>query len=177
MADALNPPDVLAQLPRMLRYARVLTRDRDEAEDLVHTALERAYGRRGTFREGGDLGAWLLAIVHNAFVSGERGKRASAARELSLAHTASEVASPSQEHAADLQFVQAAFGRLGAEHRAVLHLVTVEGLSYADAAAALDVPVGTVMSRLSRARAALREQLGDEPARPRLRIVGGDDGE
>ncbi|MCR5878154.1 sigma-70 family RNA polymerase sigma factor [Phenylobacterium sp. J367] len=169
--------DVVQHLPQMLRYARALVRDASAAEDLVQSALERAHARRATFRDGADLRAWLLAILHNAFVSAERSRRAAAARDAAAARTAPVAAEPVQEHAADLQLVQAAFRRLSPEHRAVLHLVAVEGLSYPVAAAALEIPVGTVMSRLSRARAALRAELGgaEAPARPRLRLVGGED--
>jgi RNA polymerase sigma-70 factor, ECF subfamily len=176
MGSRSNKPDVLAHLPQMLRYARALARDPDEAEDLVQAALERAHARRATFRTGEDLGPWLLTILHNVFVSAERQKRATAAREGAHALIAQTAVPPSQEHAADLQSVLAAFRRLSADHRAVLHLVSVEGLSYPEAAATLGVPVGTVMSRLSRARAALRVEL-DEGGRskPRLRIVGGED--
>jgi RNA polymerase sigma-70 factor (ECF subfamily) len=175
MGQARHQTDVLAHVPQMLRYARALARDPAEAEDLVQGALERAHARRATFRDGEDLGAWLLAIVHNVFVSGARRNRARTARETAAARDATVASEPPQEHAADLMLVQAAFARLSAEHRAVLHLVTVEGLSYPEAAAALDVPIGTVMSRLSRARAALRDALGQpRPATPRLRIVGSD---
>ena len=170
--------DVVAHLPQLLRYARALVRDAGEAEDLVQAALERAHAKRTTFREGQDLRAWLFAILHNTFVSTGRQRRATAAREAAVAQAAPTAAEPAPAHAADLLLVQAAVRRRSEEHRAVLHLVAVEGLSYPDAAQALGTPVGTVMSRLSRARAALREALGEaETGRPRLRIVGGrDDG-
>ncbi|WP_395673393.1 sigma-70 family RNA polymerase sigma factor [Phenylobacterium sp.] len=180
MADKPNLNDVAGCLPQMLRYARALARDPAAAEDLVQGALERAYARRATFRDGGDLRAWLLATLHNHFVSTERQKRASVRREAAVARDAAQTAEPSQEHAAELALVQAAFRRLSDDHRAVLHLVSVEGLSYPETAEALGLPVGTVMSRLSRARAALREQLG-EPDVPsiggqtKLKVVGGKD--
>jgi RNA polymerase sigma-70 factor (ECF subfamily) len=174
MADKPTQIDVAAHLPQMLRYARALARDPSVAEDLVQGALERAYARRTGFREGGDLRAWLLATLHNHFISTERHRRASARREADAASVAALASEPAQEHAADLALVRAAFGRLSADHRAVLHLVSVEGLSYPEVADAMGVPVGTVMSRLSRARAALRSQLGEaEAPRPKLRLVGG----
>ena len=72
--------DIVGQLGSLRRYARSLTRDSAEAEDLVHDALVRAYERRGTFRSGGNLRAWLLSIVHNAFIDGLRSRKSEAAR-------------------------------------------------------------------------------------------------
>ncbi len=175
--------DVLGQLAVMRRYARSLTRDDAEAEDLVHDALLRAYERRGSFDAGrsetgkGDsskgLRGWLLSVLHNVFIDRRRSRKAEARREAEALELAETVAAPAQEHQLRLAQVRDAFMELPEEQRAALHLVAIEGLGYAEAAATLGIPQGTLMSRLSRARAALRA-IEDGTARPaRLRIVGG----
>jgi len=185
-----NADNVLAQLPPLSRYALALTRDETAAEDLVHDALVRAYERRGTFRSGGNLRTWLLSILHNVFIDGRRQRAAEQRREEEFTQLA-EVAVPShQESAVRLQQIRRAFLCLPKEQRAVLHLVVVESLPYQEAADALGIPVGTLMSRLGRARGALRafdEGRGcvtlaaappaPKPTRPRpnLRAVGGND--
>jgi RNA polymerase sigma factor (sigma-70 family) len=166
--------DVLGQLGSLRRYARSLTRDSADAEDLVHDALVRAYERRGTFRRGGNLRAWLLSIVHNAFIDGTRSRKSEAARLEQAAHLIERSIDAPQEHSARLARVREAFLDLPEEQRAALHLVAVDGFSYQEAAAALGVPIGTLMSRIGRARAALRLMEQTVPAKPgHLRIVGG----
>lgn len=145
------------ELPALYRYARVLTRDEPAAEDLVHDALLRAYEKRHSFRPGASSRPWLFAIMHNLFVSGWRKSKAERKRNEQAANHRTDVAPPSQEHALRLRAVSEAFEELSDEHRAVLHLVVVEGHSYHTAAETLGVPIGTLISRLSRARAALRE--------------------
>lgn len=173
--------DVPAQLGVMRRYARALTRDDVEAEDLVHDALVRAYERRGGFdakraAPGTGLRAWLLSVLHNVFIDRRRSRAAEARREAELFDPA-EAAAPAQEHRLRLSQVREAFMALPEEQRAALHLVAIEGLGYAEAAATLGIPQGTLMSRLSRARATLRAmEDGTVPAASRrLRIVGGMD--
>lgn len=172
-----SPParfDVPGQLASLRRYARSLTRRGGDAEDLVQEALLRAYERRASFRPDGNLRAWLLSILHNAFVDGLRGRRAETARldrAAVLAETATEAP---QDHAVRLSQIRDAFLDLPEEQRAALHLVAIEGLSYREASEALAIPLGTLMSRIGRARAALRA-LEEGDARPQLRIVGGRD--
>ncbi|HEX2553322.1 MAG TPA: sigma-70 family RNA polymerase sigma factor [Microvirga sp.] len=177
-------PDVVALIEPLRRYARALTRDEGRAEDLVQDTLVRAYERHGTFRSGGNLRAWLLSILHNVFVDERRRHRAEARRVEEAARDAELTgpAAPSDpESRVRLAQIQEAFLALPEEQRAALHLVAVEGLSYQEAAAALGVPVGTLMSRLGRGRASLRafeEGRGRDAAgkpRPSLRIVGGAD--
>jgi RNA polymerase sigma-70 factor, ECF subfamily len=186
MIDDLNSSGgVLAQLVPMRRYARALTRDESAAEDLVHDALVRAYERRATFRDGGNLRTWLLSIVHNTFVDQKRRQQAERRYEAETAPLAEVAAPASQENSVQLAEIQRAFSNLPAEQRAVLHLVGIEGLKYREAADILDIPVGTLMSRLGRARAALRpggaeDEPGDagQPARSggraKLTVVAGD---
>ncbi|MGV6872865.1 sigma-70 family RNA polymerase sigma factor [Pseudochelatococcus sp. B33] len=184
-ADGL---DVLDQLPALRRYALSLTRDATDAEDLVHDALLRAYEKQGGFRAERGLRQWLLSIVHNTFVDRWRSRRAERRRiERLTSEMRGDPAAlqhpPEQDHALRLAQVRQAFMSLPEEQRAVLHLVTIEGLGYGEAAQALDVPVGTVMSRLARARAALRafedRPVETLPATPtnvtHLRVVGGTD--
>jgi RNA polymerase sigma-70 factor (ECF subfamily) len=176
-----KPPDVLGFLEPLRRYARSLTRDDTQAEDLVHDALVRAYERHGTFRAGGNLRAWLLSILHNTFIDHHRQQQAEARRNQGAADLIRAVAPADQESRVRLQQVQQAFLRLPEEQRAALHLVAIEGLSYQEAAVSLNIPLGTLMSRLGRARAALRafedgpDQVSGSTGgpRPQLRIVGG----
>lgn len=180
--------DVIAQLAPMRRYARALTRDETQAEDLVHDALVRAYERRATFRPGANLRNWLLSILHNAFIDTRRRRDAELRREADAAQLADTSFPAEQESSVYLQQIGRAFFALPDEQRAALHLVAIEGLAYQQAANALSIPLGTLMSRLSRARAALRAfEEGsrsvapalpappDRPARPNLRVVGGPD--
>jgi RNA polymerase sigma-70 factor (ECF subfamily) len=174
--------DVLGQLPALRRFARSLTRDESEAEDLVHDALVRAYEAKDTFRAGASLGAWLMSILHNSFVSGRRRESAERRRVEQVEAIASQVVQPSQDAAIRLAQIRDAFDALPQEQRAALHLVAVEGVSYQEAAATLGIPIGTLMSRLGRARAALRAvEEGISPSAPsflkgpRLRVVGGSD--
>jgi RNA polymerase sigma factor (sigma-70 family) len=169
--------DVIGLLGPLQRYARSLTRDESQAEDLVQDTLVRAYERRGSFRSGGNLRGWLLSILHNTFVDGRRRQAAEARRAQQAAELMDGVSPAEQEIRVRLQQVQAAFMSLPDEQRAALHLV-----AYQEAANALKIPVGTLMSRLGRARAALRGfEAGSEVSqpsqhkRPSLRIVGGSD--
>ncbi len=169
--------DPIEHLPTLRRYARSLARDPGAADDLVQDALLRAYEKRHTFR-GEQLRGWLLSIVHSTFLNGIRKQRAEQARVDRLAVIAPQRAEPAQEHSTRLAQIQAAFLDLPDDQRAALHLVTVEGLSYSEAAAVMQTPLGTLMSRLGRARAALREveaprTTKDRPSR--FRIVGGTD--
>ena len=168
--------DVVGQLGSLRRYARSLTRDSADAEDLVHDALVRAYERRGSFRTGGNLRAWLFSIMHNAFIDKLRARRSEAGRIEQAGHLADDSMPPSQDHSVRLAQVREAFLSLPDEQRSALHLVAIEGLSYAEAAEIAGVPLGTLMSRIGRARAALRELEEGAPTRGRnhLRIVGGE---
>jgi len=166
--------DVLSHLPALRRYARSLTRDADAAEDLVHDALVRAQERRAAFSPERPLGPWLMSVLHNLFIDGAR-RRASETRAVMAAgESAPAWAEAPQEHAARLGQVRTAFLQLPDEQRAALHLVSIEGLTYEEAAASLGVPVGTVLSRGSRARGRLRAFEQDGRGRPALRIAGDD---
>ncbi|MFT0859550.1 sigma-70 family RNA polymerase sigma factor [Ancylobacter sp. G4_0304] len=178
--------DVPAELPALRRYARSLTRSEADAEDLVQDALVRAYERRGSFaperaaKPGKGLRVWLLSVLHNVFVDRRRSAGADQRRSAEAVELAEAAAPPAQEHHVRLAQVREAFLALPEEQRAALHLVAIEGLGYEAAAAALGIPQGTLMSRLSRARAALRAMEDGTAGAPsgrvgHLRLVGGSD--
>lgn len=170
--DRKSPFDIMAQLGSLRRYARVLTRNDADVEDLVQDALLRAHERRDSFRKGGDLRLWLMSILHNAFIDAARARRAERQREGAAARLAPQALAAPQEDVVRLAQIRAAFFRLPEDQRAALHLVAIEGLSYPEAAKVLGVPQGTLMSRLARARAALR---AFEDGAPHLKLVGGRD--
>lgn len=172
-----NPFDVIGQLGALRRYARSLTRNAEDAEDLVHDALVNAYERKATFRTGASVRNWLMSILHNTHIDRLRRRRSAERRIDAAAELAPQSAEPTQDHSVRLKQVQSAFFALPEEQRAALHLVAIEELSYQEAAAALGIPVGTLMSRLSRARARLRS-FEDEPRQiSHLRLIGGADDE
>jgi RNA polymerase sigma-70 factor (ECF subfamily) len=168
MAAGFSAEQLQAQIPRLRRYARALTGGRDGADDLVQDTLERAWTKRALWdsdvdgREG-SLKAWLHAVMHNLFINGiKRARKTESLDEED--ESAALIAAPavSAETGAALRDLQRALARLSDEQREVVLLVGMEQLSYAEAAQALGVPIGTVMSRLSRGRERLR-QLMEEP--------------
>lgn len=174
MSDAFSV-DVAKHLAAMRRYARSLVHDAVAADDLVQQSLLRGIEGASTFRHGASLKSWLLAIVHNQFISGRRHAAVERRGLEGLAQARSDdVNEGEQEQALLLRDISARFAALPEPQRAVLHLVAIEGLSYRETADALSIPIGTVMSRLGRARAALRDA-GSLPDEPRLRLIGGRD--
>jgi RNA polymerase sigma-70 factor (ECF subfamily) len=153
----LSAADVEAQIPQLRRYARALTGDAWAADDLVQDTLERACDRWQLWRAGSDLRAWLFTLMHNLFIDGaRRAVRQHAAHRVNIDDVAGELAAPAgaTDDALDLQ---RCLLRLPDEQREVLLLVALQDLSYQDVARITGTPLGTVMSRLSRARARLRE--------------------
>ena len=148
------------------RYARALVRDRSDADDLVQEALTRALSRADKFIVGTNLRAWLFTIMHNVHVNQVRSR---AARPVEVAVDSvveSRMSEPAnQEARVELGEMMRVLDTLPAEQRQVLLLVALDGLKYEEVAAVLEVPIGTVMSRLSRAREAVRVRLaGGTPA-------------
>ncbi len=154
-------------IPRLRRFAVSLTRNASSADDLVQASLERALSSWGDKRADGDLRAWLFSILYRQFLDAHRRTRRYA-RMLEF-FTGRDDAQPSVERTVIAQSTLDAFDRLPTEQRALLLWVSVEGLSYKEVAEILDVPTGTVMSRLSRARQALRQLSEGEITRPALR--------
>lgn len=166
MSDFLT--DVEAAIPGLRRYALALTRDPDVADDLVQDALERALKRRRLWRPTGTVKAWLFTILHNRFISDRRreGRRAQDAPMDAAIH-----ATAPDNPIANVALAEA--GRmietLSLDQKTTLLLVAVEGLTYAEAAAATGVPIGTVMSRLARARRTLAERMESGPRLARVK--------
>lgn len=157
------------QIPALRRYAFALTRDHAKADDLVQDCLERAISRWYLRADGPDLRAWLFTILHNLFVSGQRSLRRRPLHE-TLDDSIDAASTPAEQEGVLLgRDILSQFAVLSDDHRAVLLLVAIEGLPYGSVARILGVPVGTVMSRLSRAREQFRRQMEGE--RPGLRRV------
>ncbi|MDI1244494.1 MAG: RNA polymerase sigma factor [Rhodoferax sp.] len=154
---------MVAQIPSLRRYARALTGDSWAADDLVQDTLERACNKWRLWLVGSNLRAWLFSVMHNLFVNQLRQSAGGAhATMLDIDDLADELAAPASN--ADQVFdLQRCLLRLPPEQREVLLLVSMENMSYAEIAKLTGVPLGTVMSRLSRARARLQALL-DAPA-------------
>jgi RNA polymerase sigma-70 factor, ECF subfamily len=168
MPETLPNPELVAALPRLRRYARVLTGDAHRAEDLVQDTLTRAWDKRRLWRAGSDLRAWLFTIMHNVYVnqfSLRQRERAHASLDADDGPVAGwEIPMrATQSDRIEVDEVFAQIGRLPAEQREVLILAAVEELHYKEIAQRLGVPVGTVMSRLSRARERLKRINGVLP--------------
>lgn len=160
---------VEACVPALRRYARALTRNVDLADDLVQDCLERAISRRGLFRPTGPVRAWLFTILLNLHRNALRSSRRQG--EQVDIDTVPDIASPpSQPGHIALAEMARAIETLPLDQKEALLLVALEGLPYQEAADILKVPLGTLMSRLGRARSALRIITG-APAEPHLRTV------
>ena len=168
MSETLPDPDLIAALPRLRRYARVLTGDANRADDLVQDTLARAWEKRQLWRAGSDLRAWLFTIMHNVFVNQARRRRYEI--ELAMDELPAVAVRATQGEQLELQDVDRVLRSLSAEQREVVLLVAVEQLTYEEVSGALDIPIGTVMSRLSRARERMRQLLGGQAVMP-LKVV------
>jgi RNA polymerase sigma-70 factor, ECF subfamily len=155
--------DIESEIPRLRRYARALTRDVAAADDLVQDCLTRALDKLHLWQEGSDLRSWLLTILHNQYVNHvRRAVREGAAVGFNETEPLLSRA-PHQGKRLELRDLERAIAKLPEEQRAVILLVGLEGMRYEEVAAVLDVPVGTVRSRLSRGREALRRLTGTIP--------------
>jgi RNA polymerase sigma factor (sigma-70 family) len=159
---------IVELIPRLRRYARALVADRSQADDLVQDTLERAWAKQHLFRRGTDLRAWLFTLMHNVHVNRVRATRSSDPLDDSLPELQQ---SATQGDSLALRDMDRALARLPAEQREALLLVTLEDLSYEETAKALGVPIGTIMSRLSRAREKLRQILFAVPGEARLKRI------
>jgi RNA polymerase sigma-70 factor (ECF subfamily) len=158
---------LLAAIPRLRRYARSLVFDVQNADDLVQSTLERALGHWRQFDPRRDIVLWLLSIAHNAHLDALRRDRR---LDVLPPERVTEALDALRSHDGDVGLrldISAALERLSLDQRSALLLVLVEQLSYAEAADVLQVPAGTVMSRVSRARVAMREWLDGSAAAPR----------
>jgi RNA polymerase sigma-70 factor (ECF subfamily) len=152
------------EIPRLRRYARALTRSGDRADDLVQETLLRAIAKAHLWQTGTDIRAWLFTIMHNQYVNMvRRAMREEATVDIEQMSSLL-VATTDPTASRQLRELERALARLPGEQREVILLVGLEGMSYETAAQVLSVPVGTVRSRLSRGRDALR-RLMDMPER------------
>lgn len=169
MSDLLA--EITACVPALRRYAHALTRNPDRADDLVQDTVERAIRKQGLWRPTGPLQAWLFRMLLNLYRNDARSRRRRG-DQIPIDGLAVELAVPApQPGRVALAELAQAIALLPADQREALLLVVLEGMSYADAAGVLGIPAGTLMSRLGRARAALRQATGAAPAEPRLRSV------
>ena len=160
---------ILAEIPRLRRYARAMLGDRAAADDLVQDTLERAWSRLQQWRAGSDMRAWLFGIMHNLRVDQLRRPRLST-------HSIDEddfdvPTRATQTDELELRDIESALSHLPDEQREVLLLVALEETSYAEIASTLGIPIGTVMSRLSRGRERLRLIMNGEQSTAKLRVV------
>lgn len=149
---------LVALLPRLRRFARNLTRNPHDADDAVQLALERALSRLDQWRSEARLDSWMFKIIRNAWIDEVR-FRARRDKIFMAAEAGESVGEDSVERDTNLMSVQAAMARLPDEQRMAVSLVLVEGLPYKEAAEVLDIPIGTLTSRLARAREALQAMI------------------
>ena len=157
---------IVPYIPNLRRYARALVGDRDGADDLVQDTLERAVRKFHLWRPG-DLRAWLFSIMHNVFVNQLKSRKVGLDVEIDEETLAARIPAVSRTDVMDLQ---RALQGLAPEQREVVLLVALEDMSYADVSRALGIPIGTVMSRLSRGRERLRRIMEGQETRT-LRVV------
>jgi RNA polymerase sigma-70 factor (ECF subfamily) len=157
---------VLPYIPNLRRYARALVGDRDAADDLVQDTLERAVRKFHLWRPG-DLRAWLFSVMHNVFVNQLKSRRIPPSVELDEDLPGNSDTSG----ITDMRDLERGLAKLSPEQREVLLMVGLEDMSYDAVSRALGVPMGTVMSRLSRAREKLRRHMDGEPERAALKVI------
>ncbi len=165
----MNEGERLVELiPRLRRYARALVGDRATADDLVQDTLERAWAKLHLYRRGTDLRAWLFTVMHNVHVNRVRAARLTETLDDEMPELAQRAP---QGDALLVRDLDRGIARLPAEQRAVLLLVTLEEMSYDEVARTLGLPIGTVMSRLSRAREKLRAMMLGQSAPAKLKVI------
>lgn len=165
----MNEAEHLVELiPRLRRYARALVSERAAADDLVQDTLERAWTKLHLYRRGTDLRAWLFTVMHNVYVNKVRATRATDPLDDDMPELAQRA---TQGDSLIVRDLDRSIALLPAEQRAVLLLVSLEDMSYEDVARTLGIPIGTVMSRLSRAREKLRAMLLGYSAAAKFKVV------
>jgi len=154
-----------SEIPHLRRYARALVGCPHDADDLVQASLERALRREAQWQPDKGLRSWLFRILHNLHVSDVRGRHREVRLRRLMDHT--DQVPEGHDSSKDLDFVHEALERLHPNHRQAILLIAVEGFSYEEASSILGVPVGTMRSRLSRAREGLRALLPPVPMEAR----------
>lgn len=163
--------EIETHVPALRRYARALTRDTDRADDLVQDCLERAIRKQALWQPTGSLKSWLFRILLNLYRNELRTNRRRGEHVAVDTLLVEPSIAPAQPGRIALAEMSRAIDLLNVEQKEVLLLVVLDGMSYAEAAEALSIPIGTLMSRLGRARAALRTAVGGGTEEPRLRSV------
>jgi RNA polymerase sigma-70 factor (ECF subfamily) len=163
---------MIALLPRLRRFARGLAGSRDDADDLVQGACERALRSIDSWQPGTRLDSWMYRILHNLWVDQHRRRRHEAPIEDADLKVGGEDGRRTAESRLELAEVRAQIAALPEPQRDVLVLVCIEDMSYREAAETLSVPIGTVMSRLARARASLAAALADKEPKPAAHARG-----
>ena len=159
-ADSIRD-GLVALLPRLRRFGRALTRNQDDADDLVQLSIERALRRTEQWQPGSRLDHWVIGIMRNAWIDEIRASKRRSA--LFAPEEAGEHVGETPMHSLSERLdIQEAVSRLPEEQRIVIALVLVEGFSYREAADLLEIPIGTLTSRLARARTALQALLSPE---------------
>jgi RNA polymerase sigma-70 factor, ECF subfamily len=162
--------ELVSLLPRLRRFALALAGNRDAAEDLVQSAVERALRKWESFESGRSLSSWMYKLMQNIWFDMRRTAAAGPTYMDQVPDAMGEDGREVTESRDELQVVREAFAALPEDQRAVMALVVLDGLSYAQAAETLEVPIGTVMSRLSRARASLASLTRGNTALAPLRL-------
>jgi RNA polymerase sigma-70 factor (ECF subfamily) len=152
--------ELVTLLPRLRRFARALARNVHDADDLVQLTVERALGRAGQLQRDAPLVNWMFGILRNAWID-ELRTRTRNSRVFASESSLEEIGDPGQSDQAGLLSVQDALAQLPQEQRTAVALVLIEGLSYKEAAHVMDVPIGTLTSRLARGRETLQALLGE----------------
>lgn len=163
--------EIETHVPALRRYARALTRDTDRADDLVQDCLERAIRKQALWQPTGSLKSWLFRILLNLYRNELRTNRRRGEHVAVDTLLVEPSIAPAQPGRIALAEMSRAIDLLNVEQKEALLLVVLDGMSYAEAAEALSIPIGTLMSRLGRARAALRTAVGGGTEEPRLRSV------
>ena len=166
MSDKEFENAVVREIPKLRRYARMLLRDSDRSEDLVQDTLTRCFIKRHLWERGSDLRAWMFTVMHSQYVNLVRSSIRQGSRigvtDTLINHSPSLHYSARQTTALVMRDLRRAMATIPAKQRVAIELIALENMNYEDAAELLGVPVGTVRSRLSRGRDALRELLGLE---------------
>ena len=152
---------IVEQIPHLRRYARALVGDRGQADDLVQDCLERAWSRMDLWASGTNMRAWLFTILHNLHLNTARKYHNTPTLTPLETGVTSLPVRPTQEDRLEITGVWRAFSRLPEPQRAALLLIALEEMSYEEAAEVLDIPVGTLMSRIHRGREKLRRMMSD----------------
>ena len=160
---------VVQHIPRLRRYARALVGDRYSADDLVQDTLERACNKLHLWRPGSDMRAWLFSIMHNVFVNQVRSRRYEV--DVRIEDLPQMAVRATQGQNLEVADVDRALRALPAEQREVVLLVSIEELTYEEVSRALNIPIGTVMSRLSRGRERLRHVMSGTHGGVPLKVV------